>query len=56
MFDHLVFIGYNLLAFVYQNDDAKTLSLSYGSRIRPLSRYRVIALSTCAQRDNATTR
>ena len=28
----------------------------YGSRIRPLSRYRVIALSTCAQRDNATTR
>ena len=31
-------------------------SRSYGSRIRPLSRYRVIALSTCAQRDNATTR
>ena len=32
------------------------LSVFYVSRIRPLSCYRVIALSTCAQCDNATIR
>ena len=36
--------------------NVKNQQRSDDSRIRPLSRYRVIALSTCAQRDNATTR